>query len=229
MTGQLRILPAFGLAASLLVSHGPFILLSVAVALGMTARPARADILYVSTEVRDIDKIISDGTVSVFSRLLPPSVYPAGLAFDASRNVYATDPNQGQIDKISPTGTVSLFATVPSFPYGLAFDTSGNLYVAGLFTDEINKITPAGAVSLFATLPTESDPNGLAFDASGNLYVTMDSMDQISRITSSGSVSVFATLPPGSSPRGVAFDSSGSLYAADFSPTRSAKSLRAAT
>jgi hypothetical protein len=217
MTVHLRILPPFGLAASLLVSHGPFILLSLAVALGLTARPARADILYISAEARglDIDKIISDGTVSAFSSLLPSSVYPAGLAFDVSRNLYATDPNEGQIDKISPSGTVSLFATVPSFPYGLAFDTSGNLYVAGLFTDEINKITPGGDVSLFATLPTESGPNGLAFDASGNLYVTMDSMDQISRITSSGSVSVFARLPSGSSPRGLAFDGSGNLYAAD--------------
>ena len=38
-----------------------------------------------------------------------------------------------QIDKLSSTGVVSTFATLPggSNPYGLAFDGSGNLYTGG--------------------------------------------------------------------------------------------------
>ena len=118
------------------------------------ASSARAEIFFVSTQFHDIDKITSDGTVSVFASLppFPTGVYPDGLAFDSGGNLYATDPNKRQIDKITPSGTVSLFKTLPSssFPAGLAIDGSDNLYVQTPNND-ISTITPAGAKPLCDT------------------------------------------------------------------------------
>ena len=45
--------------------------LTTIVSAAILASFSRADILYVSTELRDVDKITSDGTVSVFASLLP--------------------------------------------------------------------------------------------------------------------------------------------------------------
>jgi sugar lactone lactonase YvrE len=120
------------------------------------------------------------------------------------------------IDRVSSTGTVSLFATLPanSGPEGLAVDSSGNLYVADFNTNQISE-TGGGGVGLFATLPANSRPVGLAFDISGNLYAADSGTNQISKITSGGVVSLFATLPANSSPVGLAFGGGGNLYAAD--------------
>ncbi len=205
------------LAVSPPVFHLLSSLASAVVSLSLIPSPARADILYVSTELRDVDKITSDGTVSVFASLpaFPTGVYPDGLAFDSGGNLYATDPNKRQIDKITPAGTVSLFKTLPasSFPAGLAIDGSGNLYVQTPNND-ISTITPAGTLSHFATLPTGTDAAGLAFDSSGNLYVADGNNNRIHKITPSGAVSLFASLPANTLPEGLAFDSVGNLYEA---------------
>lgn len=124
-----------------------------------------------------------------------------------------------QIEKVDPSGTVSLFAALPagSSPFGVAVDGSGYLYVAdGNGTQQILKITPDGTVSVFATLPAGSVLTGLAFDGSGNLYAGSGSNEQIFKITPDGTVNVFASLSLDSFPMGLAFDGSGNLYAADY-------------
>ncbi len=186
----------------------------------LTVSLARADILYVGSESvgRDVNRVNSAGTVSVFANLPAGAFYPQGVAFDVGGNLFAAVDNTDQIFKISPSGTVSLFKTLPSgsFPLGLAFDGTGDLYVANNGADQINKITPAGTLSLFATLPVGSGSEGLAFDSNGNLYTADGNTDQIRKITPSGTVSLFATLPAGSGPLGLAFDGIGNLYAADL-------------
>ena len=124
------------------------------------------------------------------------------------------------ISKITPAGTLSHFATLPTGveAEGLAFDSSGNLYVADSNNNQIDKITSAGAVRLFANLPSDSLPFGLAFDGIGDLYETgLD--NKVRKITAGGAVSLFATLPASSDPEaaGLAFDTSGNLYAAGLS------------
>jgi streptogramin lyase len=190
---------------------------NVVVLAGMIASAARADVLYVSTELRDVDKITSAAAVSVFASEppFPAGAYPDGLAFDSLGNLYATDPNKRLINMITPSGTVSLFKTLAtsSFPAGLAIDGSDNLYVQTPNSD-ISKITPAGTLSHYATLPTGTDPAGLAFDSSGNLYVADGNNNRIHKITPSGTVSLFASLPAGTLPEGLAFDGIGNLYEA---------------
>ena len=139
--------------------------------------------------------------VSVFATL---GANPRGLAFDGSGNLYVAEAttlqfSMGGISKITPSGVVSGFATLPNTtPYfGLAFD-DGNLYTANIEADEILKITSGGAVSVFATVPSgggDADPFGLAFDGSGNLYAANFLGHQINEITPDGlTVTSFATV-----------------------------------
>jgi hypothetical protein len=55
---------------------------------------------------------------------------PAGMAFDASGNLFVAEFAGNAITKIAPDGTKTNFVTTLSFPAGLAFDTAGNLFVA---------------------------------------------------------------------------------------------------
>jgi sugar lactone lactonase YvrE len=189
-------------------------------AAAMIAFPtARAATMYVSGYPDTVYQVSPAGVASPFATL-PAHSAPHGLAFDGGGNLYVADSGTQQITRITSSGAVSLFATLPFIgslpnPDGLAFDGSGNLYVADFGTSQIAKITSSGAVSIFATLPFSSSPSGLAFDGSGNLYVAVRGSNRISKITSAGAVSLFATLPATSAlPVGLAFDSSGNLYAA---------------
>src|SRR5207245_73436 len=121
----------------------------------------RAQTLYISNTDGTIDKVSSTGSVSTFATVTGLS---QGLAFDSKGNLYVAIDNTDQIMKITPSGAVSLFATLPAGSVrrsGLAFDSSGNLYAATYSTNQISKISPDGlTVSAFATVST---PWGLAF------------------------------------------------------------------
>ena len=80
---------------------------------------------------------------------------PAGVAVDASGNVYVAETRNTKIRKITPAGAVSTLAgsgargaaegvgTAAQFdrPQGVAVDANGNVYVADFFNHKIRKIT----------------------------------------------------------------------------------------
>jgi hypothetical protein len=141
---------------------------------------------------------------------------PQGLAFDTAGNLYVANYNSGTVSKVTPTGTVSTFASGLGHPDGgLAFDAAGNLYVADFGNNLIRKVTPAGVVSTFVF--NINNPAALAFDAAGNLYVAnlgnTGQPQTVSKVTPAGVVSIFASgfLYP----TGLAFDSAGNLYVAN--------------
>ena len=79
-----------------------------------------------------IRKLAPDGTVT---ELANTGGRPAGMALDRDGNLFVCDPGKAAVLKVSPDGTVSLFAdqvgsiklTLPNFP---VFDAEGNLYVS---------------------------------------------------------------------------------------------------
>jgi sugar lactone lactonase YvrE len=95
-------------------------------------------------------------------------------------NLYAVEPNHGELDKVSPDGTVTRVADISateghSVPTSVAVGPDGNFYVGNLFhfpiasgDAEILKITPSGQVTHYAMGLTAVV--GLAFDSKGNLF-----------------------------------------------------------
>jgi sugar lactone lactonase YvrE len=174
------------------------------------------------------------GTAASFSN-------PAGVAVDASCNVYVADVYNNSIRMITPAGVVSTLAgsgaygfangagTAASFnhPTGVAVDVLGDVYVADKGNHLIRKITPAGVVSTLAgsgtngysngtsTTASFNNPTGLAVDGSGNVYVADEYNNRIRKITSSGVVSTFAGSGNPLDPSGKLLPGSGpaSFYA----------------
>ena len=171
---------------------------------------------------------------------------PAGVAIDASGNVYVAEV---AIRKITPVGVVTTFANGPTFGApvgvdyasgGVAVDSLGNVYVGDLSNSVIRKITPAGVATTFAgsgfvgqtdgtgTAASFSAPAGIAVDGFGNLYVADSGNNVIRKITSAGVVTTLAgsgsvgstdgtgTAASFFQPIGVALDSLGNVYVADY-------------
>ncbi|MBS1520705.1 MAG: hypothetical protein JST50_06905 [Bacteroidetes bacterium] len=140
---------------------------------------------------------------------------PTGVAADALGNVYVADFGNHMIRKITPDGTVSLFAGQNVYGYAdgqgalakfggpqtLGFDPQGNLIVADKSNNMIRKITPNGTVSTLAGQTTAgytngngsaaqfNNPAGLAIDASGTIYVPDYNNNRIRIVSQSGVVS----------------------------------------
>src|SRR6185437_2490766 len=83
--------------------------------------------------------------------------YPSQIATDAGGNLFAAVTYDLVVDKISPSGAVSVFAgtsrlatvvasSVFSDPVGVAVDVQGNVFVADAKQNAIYKISSAGAI-----------------------------------------------------------------------------------
>src|SRR5579872_5621227 len=102
----------------------------------------------------------------------------AAVAVDGQGNVYVADPNNNAVEKVTPAGTLSVFAgrgaTAPTGcttlspcpaaqvalfgPDGVAVDGSGNVYIADFADHLVEKVTPSGSLSVFAGTGTSGAP-----------------------------------------------------------------------
>jgi sugar lactone lactonase YvrE len=144
---------------------------------------------------------------------------PFGIAADASGNLYVADTVNETIRRITPDGTVSVFAgstlggnldgtgaSARFFrPQGIALDSAGNVYIADTFNHSIRKLSPAAVSSTLAggggnfgstdgagTVARFNRPRGIDIDSQGNLFVSESFNNTVRKITPSGTVSTFA-------------------------------------
>jgi sugar lactone lactonase YvrE len=124
---------------------------------------------------------------------------PNAVAVDGAGNAYIADVVNNVIEKVTPSGTLSIFAGTGTGgaptpgpatasrlndPQGVAFDAAGNLYIADTSNQVVEKVTPSGALSVVAGTGTQglssagpataSDlhfPSSVAIDGAGNLYI----------------------------------------------------------
>jgi sugar lactone lactonase YvrE len=228
--------------------------------------------LYIADiQATEVVKVSSTGTLSILagnsSGGAPPTPGPAsasslgqpwGIAVDSAGNVYVADYSNQVIEKITPSGTLSIFAGTGTagaptpgpatasdldYPTGLAVDSHGNLYVADSVNSMIEKITPSGTLSIVAGNGTSAapipgpatsspldNPFGVAVDAAGDIYISDTSNNEIEEITPAGTLSIIAgdgspgppTYGPATAttlwaPNDVAATPAGALYVADTS------------
>jgi hypothetical protein len=140
------------------------------------------------------------GAVTIFATNL---VAPSALAFDPADNLYVADYFDSLVQKITPTGIVTVFASVNmNAPDGLTFDSNTNLYVANFNDGTIYVYDPTGASSASPYFVDGGQVFAIAFDSNTNLYVT-DTSSNLLKITSSFVVTTNGTT--GSSPVGLAY------------------------
>jgi sugar lactone lactonase YvrE len=173
--------------------------------------------VYVADEGNNlIRKITPDGTVSTLAGSgqsghadgtgsAASFGKPAGVAVDASGNIYVADSFNYLIRKVTPSGVVSTIAgnssnqpangqgTAASFsrPLDVAVDGSGNIFVADQGAGQIRKITSSGLVTTVYG-GNSLDPYQLAVDKSGNIYAADGTGNNIKKITQSGVMTIFA-------------------------------------
>lgn len=182
-----------------------------------------------------IEKIATDGTLSVFAGIPGVTGLPAAgpatsshlnnpdaIATDSADNVYIADFGNRVVEKVTPSGQLSVIAGIPGSAgtptpgpatsthlyqaNGVAVDSAGNVYVADGGPNVIAKVTPGGTLSIIAGIsgtsaqPTPglatasalSDPNGVGVDAAGAVYVADPGANVIEKITAAGQLSVIA-------------------------------------
>ncbi len=105
---------------------------------------------------------------------------PVGIVFDSQDNFYVCNCGSNTIQKVTPSGTSTVFASGPLFacPNGITVDENDNLYVSNFSNNKIVKITPDGTLSEIGN--TVLGNGHLDYDINTrNLYIASYSGQQI--------------------------------------------------
>ena len=145
---------------------------------------------------------------------------PYSLAFDGT-NMWVTNSNSSTIDKITPSGTITVFSGFDG-PSGIAFDGS-HLWVtnyggpSGVQSGNgtiVDKVSLAG--SIIASTTVALAPTAIAFDGTNMWvasYVDGTSPGVVTEIASTSAILRTATTSPG--PNAIAFDGMN-MWTANF-------------
>lgn len=147
------------------------------------------------------------------------------MAFDGSGNLYMGSFSDGNVWRISPGGSATVFVSGLNMGSGIkwAGGTSYGNYLYITSGNNLNRVGTDGTVSQFASgFPATSE---VAVDRTGKyggyLYVSTGGQDHIYRVTTGGSVSMWSNWPgwtDGGGPTGLDFDTTGnygySMYVA---------------
>lgn len=169
---------------------------------------------------------------------------PAGVATDASGNVYVSDQNNHRVQKFNSAGVWqqtfgSGYGTGNGqlgFPSGVSVDGSGNVYVVEVLNNRVSKFNSAGVYQAKTTTAMFS-PTDCALDSTGtNLFVTDQSSHTVRKFTAAtlgAQTTNFGSSGSGNgqfnNPTGIALDSSNQPWVVDRYNSRVQKFSNAAT
>ncbi len=137
---------------------------------------------------------------------------PAGVAVDASGNVYVADQYNNMIRKIDAGGNVTTLVGSAAglyYPIGISVDANGNVYIGDLYTNKIRKVSPTGVFSTLAgsgsqgssdgtsTSASFKGPAGVTVDVFGNVYVADADNNKIRKISPAYGFTISPSLPSG--------------------------------
>ena len=182
------------------------------------ASQPRADVVYFTTGT-GVYQVTQGGTPSVFVAV-PVGNYlqePDGIAIDTSGNLYVDSITDGEIVKIAPNASTSVFYnpnTLDGVYRPLVVDQSGNVYASEL-SGGVEKITPTGVVSPVGD-PT-GVPGSLARAPDGTLYYESEQTAAITKIATDGTTIPFSSGFSDPYDGNLAVDSSGNVYVAGTS------------
>jgi len=196
----------------------PFIGLATTIALGVSPALASAGIVitrYAGISGQDASPTPGPAVASKLSE-------PEAVAVDSRGNIYIADTNNNVVEKVTPTGTLTVVAgtgtagapAAHAFPpysgvpatssplnalTGVAVDSSGNLYIGDTNNNVVEKVTPGGNLTVIAGTGSEGPPSSEAFPPHAGVPA----------------VGVPATSSALHAPEGLTVDSAGDLYIAD--------------
>jgi sugar lactone lactonase YvrE len=141
--------------------------------------------------------------------------FPAGVAVDASGNLFIVDVFNNRIRKVSTTGIITTVAGNGIYGYsgdggpaasaqlnspsGVAVDASGNLFIADTDNNRIREVSTTGIITTVAGGGTGGDgvaatsavlyqPYGVAVDAAGNIFIASPGNLSIKKVSASSGI-----------------------------------------
>lgn len=146
-----------------------------------------------------------------------------GVAVDKNDNLYMADfgqtlggPPGDKVFKITPSGTVSVFATGLVGASGNDFDSNGNLFQSNISGQSISKITPEGDVSVFVSGDPIVNTVGISIDSNDDLFVADCDGHKIIKVDKEGEMSIHSSSFLLRCPNGLTRDENDNLYASNF-------------
>lgn len=126
----------------------------------------------------------------------------AGNDFDSQGWLYQSSFSDNKLYKISPEGSVELFADGEdglSGPLGVVLDQNDNAFVINCRNNQIVQISPDGQSSIYASSALFKCGNGITIDpATGVLYVSNYNNGDILSVDTAGDVTLLTSLPSNS-------------------------------
>lgn len=119
------------------------------------------------------------------------------IAAGADGNIWFTEPNASKVAKITPSGTISEYATpTPAAkPHGITLGPDGNMWFTEQAASKVASVTPTGAITEYKV---STSPGLIATGSDGNLWFATG-VPGVARITTAGVETDFV-FPPDNTP-----------------------------